>query len=144
MNDDLEKGFYNSKNATYILGYIHSVMTRGLYAGRDLQMRFLSYSNSQLKNHTCWFIAQISQTAQKPELWEPTIINSMGDFRSELNILKRYARRGQCFSTTKEVCPLDFNNVYVGYPDDERNGECFSDGCGWISEDLARNVAKYF
>ncbi len=59
-------------------------------------------------------------------------------------MLKRYARRGQCFSTTKKVTELDRSIVYQGLEDVERNGHVFSDGCGWISEELASNVAGYF
>ena len=58
--------------------------------------------------------------------------------------MKRYARRGQCFSTTKNVMQLTKNEVYIGYPDIERNGFCFSDGCGWIRPDLAMEIAREF
>ena len=37
---------------------------------------------------------------------------TMGRFTQEKNVLKRYARRGQCFSTTKKVTELDAKTVY--------------------------------
>jgi hypothetical protein len=37
---------------------------------------------------------------------EKQIIESLGDFSLEKNILKRYARRGQCFSTAKFILTL--------------------------------------
>lgn len=56
VNDDLDKAFYFNLTAEYLLGHIHSVLRNGIYAGRGLHLKFLSYSNSQLKNHTCWFV----------------------------------------------------------------------------------------
>jgi hypothetical protein len=60
-----------------------------------LRVKFLSYSNSQLKNHTFWFLADVENG-----IIDQNIIGEMGYFEGEKNILKRYARRGQCFSTT--------------------------------------------
>jgi len=89
-----------------LLGYIHSILKNGFYVGRSLKNSFLSYSNSQLKNHTCWFLSELEGGVN-----EKNIIESMGDFSKEKNILKRYARRGQCFSTTKNVKILSINQV---------------------------------
>jgi RNA-dependent RNA polymerase len=61
----------------------------------------------------------------------------MGYFDGEKNILKRYARRGQCFSTTQNMQKLHKEEISVGYPDIERNGFVFSDGCGWIEPSFA-------
>ena len=60
-----------------------------------MRVKFLSYSNSQLKNHTFWFLADVENG-----IIDQNIIGEMGYFEGEKNILKRYARRGQCFSTT--------------------------------------------
>ena len=60
-----------------------------------MKVKFLSYSNSQLKNHTFWFLADVENG-----IIDQNIIGEMGYFEGEKNILKRYARRGQCFSTT--------------------------------------------
>lgn len=75
---------------------------------------------------------------------EKQIIDSMGDFTKEKNILKRYARRGQCFSTTKNVQVLKPSQIVFNYPDIERNGHTFSDGCGYIHPQLASDIAKKF
>ena len=60
-----------------------------------MKVKFLSYSNSQLKNHTFWFLADVENG-----IIDQNIIGEMGYYEGEKNILKRYARRGQCFSTT--------------------------------------------
>ena len=68
---------------------------------------------------------------------ENIIMRSMGDFSQEKNMLKRYARRGQCFSTTKFILQLDKSEVTYNLPDVKRNGFIFTDGCGYISPELA-------
>jgi RNA-dependent RNA polymerase len=73
------------------------------------------------------------------------IIQSMGEFESEKNILKRYARRGQCFSTTKYVMTLTNESIDLKtLKDIERNGYNFSDGCGQISQALTTYIGDYF
>ena len=71
-------------------------------------------------------------------------MNSMGDFSKESNILKRYARRGQCFSTSREIMQLDSTYIRFDHPDIERNGHVFTDGCGTISQSLAKIVSEKF
>ena len=46
VNEQIDKGFYFTDNSRYILGYIHSILKNGFYAGRSLRLNFLSYSNS--------------------------------------------------------------------------------------------------
>ena len=68
----------------------------------------------------------------------------MGNFDSETNILKKFARKGQCFSTSKLICELKPDEVTFGVEDIKRNGFCFTDGVGYISSELANAVAKDF
>ena len=68
----------------------------------------------------------------------------MGSFDFEKNILKRYARRGQCFSTSKFIMSLEKDKVIFNYPDIKRNGYTFTDGCGQISYSLATKISKEF
>jgi len=55
--------------------------------------------------------------------------------------LKRFARKGQCFSTSKFVASLSHENVEMNLPDIKRNGFNFTDGVGYISEELATKIA---
>ena len=105
VNENLEKGFYLTENMNWLLGYVHHVLTHGVSLAQ-YSMRYLSYSNSQIKNHSCWMLVYNTETI-KDNLSEDAIMESMGDFSQEKNVLKRYARRGQCFSTTKFVTSLD-------------------------------------
>ena len=75
-------------------------------------------------------------------LTEEQIIESCGDFSREKNILKKYARRGQCFSTAKFVTMLLPSQLITNYPDIKRNGYCFTDGTGHISPKLAEIISR--
>lgn len=72
---------------------------------------------------------------------EYIIMKSMGNFSQEKNILKRYARRGQCFSTTKFIVNLNDEQVMLNVPDIKKNGFIFTDGCGYISSELAQIIS---
>lgn len=61
------------------------------------------------------------------------IAKFMGNFDQETNILKKFARKGQCFSTTKYICTLKPEQVEMKVADVKRDGFCFSDGVGYIS-----------
>lgn len=67
----------------------------------------------------------------------------MGQFDHEKNILKKYARKGQCFSTSRYIFTLEPNELMLGEtPDIKRNGFCFTDGVGYISAKTAELVAR--
>lgn len=57
----------------------------------------------------------------------------MGDFDKEKNVLKRYARKGQCFSTSKYILTLTRDKIQLGLPDVKRDDFCFTDGVGYIN-----------
>lgn len=140
MTDNGDRGFYANSFSKGVLGYIHLMMQNGICLG-DRQLTFLSYSNSQLKSHSCWFLCRDDVNHA---VHESSIENFMGDFSKEKNVLKKYARRGQCFSTSKRVCELNPDQVEFRLDDIERNGYCFTDGVGYISPELAREAAEYF
>lgn len=80
----------------------------------------------------------------KDKINEEKIIKSLGNFENEKNILKKYARRGQCFSTTKFICQLSEENLVFDVPDIIRNGYNFTDGCGMISQELSSLISQQF
>ena len=68
----------------------------------------------------------------------------MGDFSKETNVLKKFARKGQCFSTSRHMCVMKPDEVTFGVEDIVRNGYTFSDGVGYISPALAKEAALQF
>lgn len=122
-NESLTRGFYQQQTdggQSMVLGFIHSILKHGhvIYPstkeeGQDQRtqpnpgciLKFLSYSNSQIKRHSAWFL--VSPIEEIDDfLTERLIMDSMGEFSFEKNILKQYARRGQCFSTAKFITEL--------------------------------------
>ncbi len=78
------------------------------------------------------------------DLTEESIISSLGEFSKETNILKKYARRGQCFSTSKFIIQLRADEIVTHIPDVRKNEFLFTDGCGYISEELALQVSSIY
>lgn len=135
-----DRGHYFGSIGHMLLGFIHRVMQNGVYLG-NRRLSFLSYSNSQLKNHSCWLLCRDDPYHT---ISEAQIEAFMGSFSHENNFLKRQARRGQCFSTSKKICELQPDQVMFGLDDIVRNGFTFSDGVGYISAELAKQAAEQF
>ena len=115
-------------------------MQHGLFLG-NVHYQFLSYSNSQLKSHACWFLCRNDAHSQ---VTEASIEACMGDFSKETNVLKKFARKGQCFSTSKHMCVMKPEEVIFGVEDIVRNGYTFTDGVGYISPALAKETALQY
>lgn len=77
------------------------------------------------------------------------IIASLGSFSQEKNILKQFARIGQCFSTTqhfKRLLPENIIEQEDVFNVDSSSGAtyCMTDGGGLISKELSDEInAKY-
>ncbi|KAF1843754.1 RdRP-domain-containing protein [Cucurbitaria berberidis CBS 394.84] len=108
-------------------------------AGRTFE--FLGFSQSSLRCHQAWFVAPFQENGNM--LHARDIINSLGDFSQIHCIAKCAARIGQAFSNTIFSIPIPITAYVTETANDvERNGRCFSDGCGTISQDLLSKVWK--
>eukprot|EP01041_Mallomonas_annulata_P004112 gene4112-8170_t len=126
---------------------------------------FLAYSNSQVREHGCWFYDENPRTShttrssnelgghgqqqqQQQQQYHhshshpPTaedIRQWIGDLSSIKIVGKHAARLGQAFSDT-----IPTNTILVSQhgtiPDVERNAYCFSDGVGMISATMAEGL----
>lgn len=95
------------------------------------RFEFLAMSSSQLRGHGCWFVdEQIG--AEKIRSW-------LGKFDEIRNIAKYVARLGQSFSASKPTLTV---SSYEPIEDWKNEKYIFSDGCGMISLELAREVAQ--
>jgi hypothetical protein len=108
-------------------------------AGRGYS--FLGFSNSSLRSHTCWFMAPFISEGEL--LNAPELIKGLGDFGHIRSPARCAARIGQAFSDTTGTVQVEAG-MLVRVPDVERNGRCFSDGCGTISIDLLRKVWRVY
>ncbi|KAK1255987.1 hypothetical protein MKX07_008246 [Trichoderma sp. CBMAI-0711] len=111
---------------------------RTLYQGiqiGDRHYQFLAFGSSQLRQCGAYFFC-------------PTDHISCDDIRrwmgevGHIRIVAKYAARlGQCFSTTREMRGLPIPDVR-SIPDIERNGYCFTDGVGIISDFMAQMIME--
>ncbi|KAF9423615.1 hypothetical protein BGZ94_008244 [Podila epigama] len=126
-------GSSTPQNAIY--NKIFNALTNGIKIG-DRNYDFLAFSASQLRDNAAWFFCPDGgpHTADSIRNW-------MGDFSHIKSIAKFGARMGQCFSSTRATATLTKDEVKI-VPDIERDGHCFTDGCGMISPDLAHLIAN--
>ena len=134
--DYLSQDYYFSDSKKCLLGNVHKNLSLGFSIPNGEKFKFIGYSNSQLKANSCWFFSEKALT-------EDQMISTMGNFDEECKLLKKYARRGQCFSTTSFVQCLAPSKISI-IPDIERNDFCFTDGCGNINPLLAIKVARTY
>ena len=90
LTDQNRRCSYSNRMSNNLLGYVHSILSSGFKIG-SLKFEFLGYSNSQLKNHSFWFLCQ--NNADLP-ITEEQVISYMGNFDNETKVLKKYARKG--------------------------------------------------
>lgn len=115
--------------------YYLSPENKLVVAGRPFQ--FLGFSASSLRTNSCWFMAPF--TFKGEQLDAAKVIANLGDFSSITCPGRCAARIGQAFSDT-------FSSIYVPpdseveIPDIERNGRCFSDGVGKISQEMLEYI----
>lgn len=103
---------------------VNRVLKNGIVVG-DRHYEFLAYGNSQFREHGAYFFAPTSTlTADMIRSW-------MGDFSGIRTVAKYASRIGQCFTTTKAI---NDSAQIQRISDIERNGYCFTDGVGKISE----------
>jgi RNA-dependent RNA polymerase len=125
-----------------VINRIRRILQEGFkVAGKHF--KFLAYSNSQLREQSCWFYQEPLPDETKsygiPSSEE--IRQSLGDLYSIRLVGKFGARLGQGFSST--VTSLDIEDAQVcEIPDVEAYGHCFSDGVGMISKSLSESVAE--
>ncbi|CAB4416419.1 unnamed protein product [Rhizophagus irregularis] len=136
MDENLDRLYVNKYESIDIIRRIVTILNTGIcLAGRHYE--FLAFSSSQLKEASCWFVASDG------EFNANFIRANMGDF-SGIQAPSLYAARmGQCFTSTIGTLILNQDQIVV-IPDITRNDYNFSDGCGKISESLAKRAAKRY
>ena len=123
-----------------LLDGVKQKLVEGLQIG-DRHFEFLAVSNSQLREHSCWFYASDGHTsADDIRRW-------MGDFEGITIVAKYAARMGQCFSSTTTSGKLavdqdeleeDVADIIKIVDGKEYN---FSDGIGMISLKVRKNLS---
>lgn len=117
-----------------------SVFVKGIkIAGRHFE--FLGFSHASLREHQAWLMAPFFHDGKLIRARD--VIKDLGDFDDFVCSAKCAARIGQAFSDTIFAVRVPSSAYVIETKDDiERNGRCFSDGCGTISLDLLKTVWK--
>ncbi|CAG8736740.1 22287_t:CDS:2, partial [Rhizophagus irregularis] len=130
---------------------VYYTLCHGITIG-GRKYEFLAFSESQLRDHSCWFFSSIGDlTADK-------VRTEMGIFSTNKSVAKYIAQMDQCFSSTRNIqmdqmdrCFSSTRNIkkppivkIKEIPDIVRNGFTFSDGVGNISFSLAKKIAYDF
>ncbi|KAF3941467.1 hypothetical protein ABW19_dt0209484 [Dactylella cylindrospora] len=121
------------ENSNEIFTRVKRTMLNGIIIG-DHHFKFLAFGNSQMRQHGAYFFCEAE------DLKCDDIRKWMGDFEGIKVIAKYAARIGQCFSTTRAMNGFKVHKIEI--PDVERNGFCFTDGCGTISQSAAQLIAS--
>lgn len=133
FTDDLEQiDFYNGERRDLIRQYTKRVLKTGIKVGENSLFSKLAYSASQIKNHSIWFLRETESVSKEK------IFRFLGIFKGD-NPLLVQSRKGMGFSTTKFIDFVPQDKVEM-IEDIERNDFNFTDGCGFISKRLAREV----
>ena len=133
-DEDFEK---ISTVQSYALDNILERMKNTFKNGLEIHGRhyeFLGCSNSQLREHSFWFLHPHN------DINADFIQRTSGKISSEKCVASYVSRFGLCFSASRKTVDVDTN--CVEYRDDEQNDKyCFTDGIGCISPHLAKIVS---
>lgn len=103
---------------------------------------FLGFSHSSLRARQCWFMAPFIENGELVHAKE--VIRRLGDFAKIKSPAKCAARIGQTFSDANDTIKVQSDTTVIQMPDVKRNGYCFTDGVGTISQDLLLDVWMEF
>ncbi|KAK5170250.1 uncharacterized protein LTR77_004836 [Saxophila tyrrhenica] len=114
-------------------GYLAGLLKTGISLN-NVHYSFFGHSNSQLKSRSCLLFA-----ATKPEI--SVMVEALGDFSKMKSVAKKVKRIGLLFSTAEVAVQLDPDRC-EDIDDVVFQDYTFTDGCGLISEQLARTVVQ--
>ena len=113
--------------------YITRMLQTGIVLN-GVQYRFFGHSNSQLKSRSCFmFAATPDQISAKVE--------AMGDFSKMKTVAKKAKRIGLLFSSAEMATTLEPDRI-EDIDDITADDYIFTDGCGLISQQLAKLVVQ--
>lgn len=127
----------NVSNDEVFDGVFKNILQNG-FSIANQKYEYLGSSHSSLRTQSCWFVAPFFN--EKGYHDAQHIIHDLGNFASIRSPAKCAARIGQAFSDTPNAIRLDKTVIVEEIPDVERNGRCFSDGVGTMSQSLMHKI----
>jgi len=113
--------------------YIARLLKIGIVLN-GIQYNFFGHSNSQLKSRSCFMFAATRQEISAK-------VEAMGDFSKLKSVGKKAKRIGLLFSSAEMAVTLDPGRC-EDIDDIKSNDYIFTDGCGLISVQLARQLVQ--
>ena len=113
--------------------YIARLLKTGIVLN-GIQYNFFGHSNSQLKSRSCFMFAATRQEISAK-------VEAMGDFSKLKSVGKKAKRIGLLFSSAEMAVTLDPSRC-EDIDDIKYNDYIFTDGCGLISVQLARQLVQ--
>lgn len=113
--------------------YIAAVLKSGIRIN-GTHYHFYGHSQSQLKSRSCFLMSGSKEQVNR-------LVDSLGDFSKIKTVAKKVKRIGLLFSTAHVVMDIDPVRVRdIG--DVEYQDYIFTDGCGFISRNLAQILTR--
>lgn len=116
-------------SADYIATFLKSAISIN-----GTQYHFYGHSQSQLKSRSCFLMSGSKDQVNR-------IVDGLGDFSKIKTVAKKVKRIGLLFSTAHVVMDIDPARV-KDISDIEDQDYIFTDGCGFISRNLARMLTR--
>lgn len=131
VDDQEEVDTQNDK----IYDRIYQVLRKGLSIARRTY-EFLGTSTDDLRAHQCWFFAKTD------EISRADILSWMGDFRELTKVTDFVSCVGQVFAP--RLMDIELKKDEIEEVDDYNyNGYVYTNNCGKMSSQIARDVAKH-
>lgn len=131
---ELDRVGKNKENNREIWRRVERALFQGIRIG-DRLYRFLAFGSSQLRQSSAYFFCPTEHLSCED------IRSWMGQFDHIKCVAKYAARLGQCFSTTRDIRGIWMPTI-KHIQDIEKDGYCFTDGVGLISEFLSRVIIE--
>ncbi|CAF1102227.1 unnamed protein product [Didymodactylos carnosus] len=139
-NRFIEKYDHNCKNNKFIILAFEKSVDKLLIENillndiiiNGVNYYFVGCSNSQLRGGACYIYQGTREEIER-------MILDNGDFDKIINLSKRLARIGLLFSSGTPTVEISQGKVEE-IDDVEKNGYCFTDGCGIIGKSLMRKI----
>ena len=138
----------NARSMRQLPAWMNSLLRDGVCMGGK-HFQFYSFSNSQLRCASAWFV-----NTRAPKINMRELRAFLGEFDNISSVIKLAKRQGQCFSSTVDTFPLrsgqidsipdfvctqerrDVDNSLVRYKFN------YTDGCGLISAEKMQEIAR--
>ncbi|CAD7695531.1 unnamed protein product [Ostreobium quekettii] len=133
-DDNLDKLSTIKGEISALIARVAKVMKAGFSIGNTTKYMYLAGSNSQTREHACWFLEESETTADYIRTW-------IGDLQDIRNVASYTSRLGLGFSTSKKTVSVP-KELFVVEEDVRHKEYNFTDGIGRLTMALADKISS--